>query len=62
MILESDSTCLHLFPSRSLRKGTLLAQPEQVVLGRRVKSSLQFPPVLEIFCTPTVPQGLSVQQ
>ena len=57
MILESDPTCLHLFPSRYLRKGTLLGQPEQVVLGRRAKSSLQFSPVLEFLCTPTAPRA-----
>ena len=62
MILESDPTCLRLFPRRFLKKVTLLAQPEQVVLGRRVKAGPQFPPVLETFCIPTVPWGLSVQQ
>ena len=49
MILESDPTCLRLFPRRFLKKVTLLAQPEQVVLGRRVKAGPQFPPVLETF-------------
>ena len=57
MCLESDPTCLLLFPSRPLRKGTLLTQPEQVVLGRRAKSSLQFSPVLEFLCTPTAPRA-----
>ena len=39
MILESDPTCLRLFPRRFLKKEIPLAQPEQVVLGRRVKAT-----------------------
>ena len=39
MILGSDPTCLRLFPRRFLKKEIPLAQPEQVVLGRRVKAT-----------------------
>ncbi|MEL6802184.1 MAG: reverse transcriptase domain-containing protein [Bacteroidota bacterium] len=39
LILESDPTSLRLFPRRFLLKEIPLEQPEQVVLGRRVKAT-----------------------
>ena len=39
MILESDPICLRLFPRRFLGREIPLIQPEQVVLGRRVKAT-----------------------